>query len=421
MSEANVWEPRTLAEVSADTKRVSERLTGTVGQTLFTLKSFAYTVGTGALQIYRQGTDVSVPGTRALIPGVEFIEQTSTSFSVVTGAIAGEQFLAVGYVGIEGTLDVRETDIYVANYAAIRAYAGTEVTLYAQGAASIGDTGEGFFAYITGAAVGYYVDDNESILVPTGGDGSAAWVREPYLAATRFPNVTANVGASNTELDILDGALVTTAELNILDGATADATELNILDGATLTTAQLNYLAGVVAGTVAANKAVVADGSNAVDALTVTLLGAASVLADGVTATTKALGTNTQEVATMAAVEAQAAKVYTSSWYTITSAALVSGAALAHGLGAVPHILQHELKCIAAGGSAGYAQNDIIIGPTNENGASQNAMATVDATNLTVRYGSDATVFHVLNKTTGTGVDVPNTDWNYRIRAIYLP
>ena len=51
--------------------------------------------------------------------------------------------------------------------------------------------------------------------------------------------------ADATELNILEGATLTTAELNILDGVTSDKDELNILDGATLTTTELNYVDGV--------------------------------------------------------------------------------------------------------------------------------------------------------------------------------
>ena len=50
-----------------------------------------------------------------------------------------------------------------------------------------------------------------------------------------------------TEIQILDGATVSTAELNILDGVTATASELNILDGVTATASELNILDGVTA------------------------------------------------------------------------------------------------------------------------------------------------------------------------------
>ena len=48
-----------------------------------------------------------------------------------------------------------------------------------------------------------------------------------------FPNLNAAVTADPTELNILDGATVTTGELNVLDGITATTTELNYTDGVT--------------------------------------------------------------------------------------------------------------------------------------------------------------------------------------------
>ena len=52
-----------------------------------------------------------------------------------------------------------------------------------------------------------------------------------------------------TEVAILDGATVTTSELNILDGVTATTSELNIMDGVTATTSELNIMDGVTATT----------------------------------------------------------------------------------------------------------------------------------------------------------------------------
>jgi len=52
---------------------------------------------------------------------------------------------------------------------------------------------------------------------------------------------------STSELNLLDGVTATTNELNILDGVTATASELNILDGVTATTSELNILDGVTA------------------------------------------------------------------------------------------------------------------------------------------------------------------------------
>ena len=54
---------------------------------------------------------------------------------------------------------------------------------------------------------------------------------------------------SATEVQILDGATVTTAELNILDGVTSTASEINVLDGITSTTAELNIVDGNTSAT----------------------------------------------------------------------------------------------------------------------------------------------------------------------------
>lgn len=46
-----------------------------------------------------------------------------------------------------------------------------------RGYASSGDGGGGLFYGVTGAAAGTYVDNGGTVIVPTGGDGSAAWLR----------------------------------------------------------------------------------------------------------------------------------------------------------------------------------------------------------------------------------------------------
>lgn len=49
--------------------------------------------------------------------------------------------------------------------------------IYSKSHAAAGDGGEGNFRLVTGAPPGTYVDDNGTIIVPTGGDGSEAWLR----------------------------------------------------------------------------------------------------------------------------------------------------------------------------------------------------------------------------------------------------
>lgn len=175
-NEASIWQPRTVLQTSADTKRVVQRFTAVAGQTLFNLTEFAYAVGVGSLEVYRQNSDLSKAGTRALILGTEYVEQTDTSFALTKAAVVGEQIYAVAYVGITASVDVRDTDIFVTNYQAIRDYAGTEITLYAQGKVTLADGGEDFFQKLTGMAPGFFVDNNDTIIVPTGGDGSIGWV-----------------------------------------------------------------------------------------------------------------------------------------------------------------------------------------------------------------------------------------------------
>ena len=58
---------------------------------------------------------------------------------------------------------------------------------------------------------------------------------------------------TQAEVEVLDGATVTTAELNVLDGITATTGELNILDGVTSTATELNILDGVTATTAEIN------------------------------------------------------------------------------------------------------------------------------------------------------------------------
>lgn len=47
-----------------------------------------------------------------------------------------------------------------------------------------GDGGGGNFYGVEGAAPGYYIDNGGTIIVPTGGDGSSAWLRTPFESMT---------------------------------------------------------------------------------------------------------------------------------------------------------------------------------------------------------------------------------------------
>lgn len=122
-------------------------------------------------------------------------------------------------------------------------------------------------------------------------------------------NILNGATVTTSELNILDGVTATTAELNILDGVTATASELNLLDGVTATTTELNYVDGVTSAiqtqlngkeatitgaattitssNLTASRVVVSNGSGkvAASAVTSTELG----VLDGITATTAEL------------------------------------------------------------------------------------------------------------------------------------
>lgn len=62
----------------------------------------------------------------------------------------------------------------------------------------------------------------------------------------QLPNLgNVQMTATATELNVLDGAVVTTADLTKLGNVTANATELNVLDGILASTAELNVLQGI--------------------------------------------------------------------------------------------------------------------------------------------------------------------------------
>ncbi len=184
--EATIWNPRNLLLLSADTKRIEQQFTAITGQTQFTITDFAYALNTGALAVYVNG--------KIIKEGINWVENTDTTFSLVAPSVAGDVIIAVGFVGITANVDVRDTDIFVSNYQAIRDYAGTEITLYAQGAVIGGDEGESFFHKKTGAAPGTHVDDNEFTLRPTGGDGSIGWVRSTRIS--KFPRKVDSIAAA---------------------------------------------------------------------------------------------------------------------------------------------------------------------------------------------------------------------------------
>jgi len=106
-------------------------------------------------------------------------------------------------------------------------------------------------------------------------------------------------------------------------------------------------------------------------------------------------------------------KSFTSTDQTITPAGLVT---LAHGLGAVPTLLQFFIKCTSADG--GFAVNDLVVAAMNNStGAARNNSCYVDSTNINVRYSDTSAPFTTANKSTGASVTLDPTKWVLIVKA----
>lgn len=109
-------------------------------------------------------------------------------------------------------------------------------------------------------------------------------------------------------------------------------------------------------------------------------------------------------------------KIYTSPAQTITSGGTLT---LAHGMGTTPRLIQAYLKCTTT--DVGYSVGDevFVSGGQDAYGSTVSTGVSVvpDATNLNIRFGSNAGAFAVLNKGTGTLGAITNGSWEFYIRA----
>lgn len=105
--------------------------------------------------------------------------------------------------------------------------------------------------------------------------------------------------------------------------------------------------------------------------------------------------------------------VFTSAFQTVTSAGTLT---IAHGLGRVPEFIQTILafQNTAGGHTAG---TQLFIGSSVTTNSNRGIRASADATNIYIGYGSDVTVFEVINAATGAIVAIANADVRLIIRA----
>lgn len=107
-------------------------------------------------------------------------------------------------------------------------------------------------------------------------------------------------------------------------------------------------------------------------------------------------------------------KVYVSAPQAQLSAA---GATLAHGLGAVPKMIRVVLICTVAefGFPVGFRM-EISPGITSA-ANSQGISVGSDATNLYLRFGSNAVIHTAINNTTANSSNLTNANWNLELSA----
>jgi len=90
--EANIWNPRSVLQASADSLRVEESLIATEGQVLFILTTFTYELNSGALEVFKNGL--------FLTKGEAWIESSESSFYIMIPCTAGDKIDVVGFTAI---------------------------------------------------------------------------------------------------------------------------------------------------------------------------------------------------------------------------------------------------------------------------------------------------------------------------------
>jgi hypothetical protein len=138
------------------------------------------------------------------MPGIDFLESTSTTFAMVAEVGFPDVIIAVGFVGLTGTVTAHTNNNILSNALALKTYisgGGSETSIYVPGTVVANDGGEGWYHWTTSAAdPGTYVESTGQahefyVILPAGGDGSQAWLRQ-----------TPSVTRRNLELETISQA-----------------------------------------------------------------------------------------------------------------------------------------------------------------------------------------------------------------------
>lgn len=86
---ANVWRPGSTVNVNSANNVASQSFIATLAQAVFTLTNFSYVPGTGSLLVFVNGV--------VQRPGIDFLETSSTTFTLLDASYANDVVLAIGF------------------------------------------------------------------------------------------------------------------------------------------------------------------------------------------------------------------------------------------------------------------------------------------------------------------------------------
>lgn len=97
MADASIWKPgSSVPRVNADATAAEERFVATAGQTLFSITTFSYTLGSKALRVF-------VNGVRQFI-GYDYTETSTSSFTLTSGCDANDVVVVEGVIGVSSVI-----------------------------------------------------------------------------------------------------------------------------------------------------------------------------------------------------------------------------------------------------------------------------------------------------------------------------
>ena len=99
MTTASLWNPGTtdVPSQNSNSSFLKQQFTATAGQTLFTLTSFVYVLGTNSLLVFDNGV--------MLVQGVDFTETSTSSFTLAAGATLNHKITAYGLVEVSAVVN----------------------------------------------------------------------------------------------------------------------------------------------------------------------------------------------------------------------------------------------------------------------------------------------------------------------------